>query len=170
MRLIPAQGAGSHYKVKSGDEFELKKGKKVIYIIKVSNTEKGIWVNLFDLKDNLLKTQYYGCVAVPMSTIRGHNLWDYFRGKAVYLNRKGPQLCPNGVVAVPEEREDTDKYILWCPTSKLPPKVVMVSEKKAKSVAESMTHRHGGTFYWAKLCGKSQLVETKTYKLVTEKL
>lgn len=170
MRLIPAQGAGSHYKVKSGDELELRRGKKVIYTIKVSNTEQGIWVNVFEPKGNLVKTQYYNAVAVPMSTIRAHNLWNLFRGKAVYLNRTGPQLCPNGVVAVPEVFEDTDRYILWCPTSKLPPKVVMVSEKKAKSVAESMAHRHGGTFYWAKLCGKAQLVETKTYKLVTEKL
>lgn len=69
------------------------------------------------------------------------------------------QLCPNGVVATPEREDKKRKHILWCPTSNLPPRVVMNSLEKAMSVAKEMTERHGTEFFVCELVAKAS---TKT--------
>lgn len=69
------------------------------------------------------------------------------------------QLCPNGVVATPERADKKRKHILWCPTSNLPPRVVMNSLEKALSVAKEMTERHGTEFFVCELVAKAS---TKT--------
>lgn len=64
------------------------------------------------------------------------------------------------------------KYILWCPESHVPPRVVMETAEKAEQIAGEMAERHGGRFYWALLSGiteKKKKVVT-TFETVTQKL
>lgn len=45
-----------------------------------------------------------------------------------------------------EKKEEKKKYILWCPTSHLPPRVILEGIEKAREVAKSMATRHGTEF------------------------
>lgn len=61
------------------------------------------------------------------------------------------QLAPNGKLSQclhRKEKADIDsrqgKYILWCPTSSLPPKVVHDTYEKAVEVAELMAKKNKG--------------------------
>lgn len=46
---------------------------------------------------------------------------------------------------------DGEKYIIWCPTSKIPPKAVISLYGKAQEIAINMSRRYGTSFYVAKL-------------------
>lgn len=75
------------------------------------------------------------------------------------------QLTPNGVEAIPEERDEYGEYIVWCPSSDRPPRVILSSRAQAKAVAISMSERHNGTFHWCKLLGKAEQVTKRTTKI-----
>lgn len=77
-------------------------------------------------------------------------------------------VCPNGVEAIPEDIPDFDEegeFIVWCPTSDRPPRVILGSRAQAKAVAISMSERHNGTFHWCKLLGKAEQVTKRTTKI-----
>lgn len=83
------------------------------------------------------------------------------------------RYAPNGVETVPEEgtgstvnTDDVGQFIVWCPTSNLPPRVVLTSGKQARAVARSMSERHGSEFFWAKLMGKATRKVKQTYETV----
>lgn len=74
-------------------------------------------------------------------------------------------LCPNGAKAIPENFDEEEAhYIIWCPTSDRPPRVVLVGARQAKAVAASMSERHGTEFYWCKLVGKASQKKVTTTK------
>ena len=82
------------------------------------------------------------------------------------------QVTPNGAKAIPEAGEDDDangQYIIWCPTSDLPPRNINRGAKQAKAVAASMSERHGKTFFWCRLMGKveQKKVTTTTTEITT---
>lgn len=51
------------------------------------------------------------------------------------------------------------RYIIWCPTSDLPPTNIFVGENQAKAVAAKMAEKHPGKeFIWCRLTGNSKAV------------
>lgn len=83
-------------------------------------------------------------------------------------------VCPNGVVAIPERDDDeardvNGQYIIWCPTSDLPPRQINRGAAQAKAIAAAMSERHGKTFYWCRLMGKveQKVVKTTTTEITT---
>lgn len=61
-----------------------------------------------------------------------------------------------------DEFDVDGKYIVWCPGSELPPRVVLEGRKQAKAVAISMAQRHGKEFHWCRLMGSAKPVTTIT--------
>lgn len=93
----------------------------------------------------------------------------------LYINTGGSNLTSEevetfnkamkSIAEKPVEEEDRPgEYIIWCPTSNKPPRVVLKTEKQARAVAHSMAERHGGKFFWARLNGS---VERKKHVKVT---
>lgn len=78
------------------------------------------------------------------------------------------RLCPNGAKAIPERDTDKGQFIVWCPSSHLPPRVVHNSEKQAKAVAASMSERHGKKFHWCRIIGTAEQVSRVVTKTVKE--
>ena len=78
------------------------------------------------------------------------------------------RYAPNGAKAIPEVDEDAEvgSYIVWCPTSEHPPRVILTSGKQARAVSHSMAERHGTKFYWAKLMGHVERKAVTTYENV----
>lgn len=68
--------------------------------------------------------------------------------------------------------KDDKKYILWCPTSHLPPRVILEGMEEARKVAKEMTERHGSEFIICELkesYSRKKKVTT-TYETVTKTL
>lgn len=89
------------------------------------------------------------------------NMW--LNGVAIY---EWVAKCPNGVTATPEQepvKMPSQKFIIWCPTSEMPPRVILETEETAQEVALDMARRHKAEFYWARLEGKVTSKKQVTY-------
>lgn len=164
--LIPARGKAFIF---SGNEtILLKRGSNVEGRIVLSKDGREIVVKFEDSNGNKQSTHRYGAT-LTSANIR-NIWWSRTYGIAMYLEEK---LCPNGAKAIPERDDNEDvpgKYIIWCPTSNLPPRVVLESEKQARAVAHSMAERHGGEFFWCRLHGKVARKAVTTYENVVTRL
>lgn len=153
------------YVFKSGDIVHVKRGGNTVYEMKFYNSPASSTMSIYDMKgDTVYSTPYTNMNSISVRGI----VWTLLRGAALFLR---VNLCPNGVVATPEEDvpdyDDIGEYIIWCPSSNRPPRVVLDGSRKAKEVAISMSERHNSTFHWCKLVGKAEQVTSRTTK-VTE--
>lgn len=164
--LIPARGKIFIF---SGNEtILLKRGSNVEGRIILTKSGRETTVR-FEDSDGKLQTERNYSTTLTSKNIR-NIWWSRTYGLAMYLEEK---LCPNGAKAIPEKDENEDvpgKYIIWCPTSNLPPRVVLESEKQARAVAHSMAERHGGEFFWCRLHGKVARKAVTTYENVVTRL
>lgn len=66
-----------------------------------------------------------------------------------------PKLKQGKAISAAKKKKE---FILWCPTSNLPPRVIMRDGlEAAKGVAEDMARRHGTVFYVCELVAKAQV-------------
>lgn len=100
----------------------------------------------------------------------------YFAKYSCYLvknyQKAEPKANKSVIVAPPApkvQKKDVGKFIVWCPSSNLPPRVVHDTESQAKAVAASMSERHDKEFYWAELKGRAeqQVTQKQVVKVVT---
>lgn len=165
--LIPSRGKAHIFK---GDEvIVMKRGSYVAGRIKLSPSGKTTCVAFEDENGNKLNQTFIEAT-ITSESIRSI-WWSRTYGYALYLEEK---LCPNGAKAIPEKDDTPEdqpgKYIIWCPTSNLPPRVVLEGEKQARAVAHSMAERHGGEFFWCRLNGKVTRKAVTTYENVVTRL
>ena len=66
----------------------------------------------------------------------------------------------------PPQKVKVEEYILWCPTSQLPPAVTYPTLAKAKEVAAIMAQRHPGQEF--KICGIVGSAQVVTEQVTTE--
>lgn len=165
--LIPARGPS--YVFKTGDRILLKRGSNIAGSIELKPgvNSNSTDVTYFDVDGNVIRT--FNCTREVTKEKLRQYCWTLVYGTAMYLEEK---LCPNGAKAIPEKDDDDvpGKYIIWCPTSNLPPRVVLESEKQARAVAHSMAERHGGEFFWCRLHGKVARKAVTTYENVVTRL
>ena len=170
--LVPSRGEESNHSVKPGDKLEIRVGSSVASVILAEPSGTGLNLKLIDHTGHQVRNHRLNSAVITVKQIRDNVFWGFLYGKSVY---KEVQLCPNGVEAIPEEvdgeRPDMPgDYIIWCPTSNLPPRVVLKTEKQARAVAHSMAERHGGEFFWARLNGKVKRKAITTYENVVTRL
>lgn len=168
LKLIPSRGPVHIFK--NGDRIILKRGNNLAGAIDIEAADGGSKITFRGSNGDIIRT-YTTRIAVTTNNLRQY-CWSFTHGTAFYLEEK---LCPNGAKAIPEvddgERADMPgKYIIWCPTSNLPPRVVLESEKQARAVAHSMAERHGGEFFWCRLNGKVKRKAVTTYENVVTRL
>ena len=168
LKLIPSRGPVHIFK--NGDRIVLKRGSNVAGSISIDPADNGTTITFRGIEGDIIRA-YTTRIAVTSHNLRQY-CWSFTHGTAFYLEEK---LCPNGAKAIPEvddgERPDMPgKYIIWCPTSQLPPRVVLESEKQARAVAHSMAERHGGEFFWCRLHGKVARKAVTTYENVVTRL
>ena len=165
LTLIPSRGPSHTFK--TGDRIVLKRGNNAVGLIELKAGVNGTDLTYSNAEGDIIRT--FNCTrAITKETLRQY-CWSFVYGAAMYLEEK---LCPNGAKAIPEKDDDDvpGKYIIWCPTSNLPPRVVLESEKQARAVAHSMAERHGGEFFWCRLHGKVARKAVTTYENVVTRL
>ncbi|WXH66024.1 hypothetical protein NDAWWUGD_CDS0106 [Salmonella phage SeKF_80] len=167
--LIPSRGDSTNHIVRGGDRLEIRVGSSVAGVILVESDGSGLNLKLFDHTGHQVRNHRLLSASVTVKHIRDNIFWGFLYGKSIYKEEK---LCPNGAKAIPEKDDDDvpGKYIIWCPTSNLPPRVVLESEKQARAVAHSMAERHGGEFFWCRLHGKVARKAVTTYENVVTRL
>lgn len=152
------------YVFKGGDIVQVRRGGNTSNVIHFYDSPTGLTLCLYDMEGNSV----YSTKTVSRctsSSIR-NIIWTILRGAALYLQVR---LCPNGVVAIPEEGDvkvdEIGEFIIWNPKSKKPPRVVLTSRSEAKGVAVSMSERYNETFHWCKLLGKAEQVTSRKTKI-----
>ena len=160
------------------DRAEARIGNGFMYTIKIDLLYPGRWeVCLIDKHGRQLYSIQLN--QRPTSFIIRSRL-TLLSGTALYtwrLNDLGESSTATRETAKAEAKaspkdKNLGKYILWCPESSRPPRVVVETAEKAEQIAAEMAERHGGRFYWALLSGiteKKKKVVT-TYETVTQKL
>lgn len=161
-KLIPARG-GVRHTFKGGDVIKVKRGSSEIAEIRIENTRTGNKATLEYVDSNFIETRD------NTYALTSHNIRSLFYratyGCALYLVVPEPKAKPK-VIQTPvddktkviDEFDADGKYIVWCPASSLPPRVVLEGRKQAKAVAMSMAQRHGKKFHWCRLMGSAESV------------
>lgn len=162
LKLIPARG-GVRHNFKGGDVIKVKRGSADVAEIRIENTPTGNKATLEYLDSNFIQTRD------NTYTLTSHNIRNLFYratyGCALYLVVPEPK-GKEKVKGVPVDEKDKiiqdfideGEYIIWCPSSNLPPRVVLAGRKQAKAVAISMAQRHGKKFHWCRLMGAAESV------------
>lgn len=155
-KLIPARGPLHTFK--DGDVIEIRRGHNTIGQIVLAASPRGTSVTFYDAEGERRFTSER-TAAITTENIRDI-WWHTTYGTALYLKVEG---TPAKEEEVPEN--DFGNFIVWCPASERPPRVVLHSRAQAKAVAISMSERHNGTFHWCEIKGTAEQVTTRTTKI-----
>lgn len=157
------------------DKVEARIGNRLVYTVIIELLYPGRWeASLIDKRDRTLykiqmsqrPTSY--TLRSRLALLSGTALYTY---RVTDLSEAYKEAKAERRAEVTKDR-NLGKYILWCPESHVPPRVVMETAEKAEQIAAEMAERYGGRFYWALLSGiteKKKKVVT-TYETVTQKL
>ena len=158
------------------DTVEARIGNSVVYNITINLLYPGRWeAALIDKRGHILYTVQFN--TRPTSFMLRSRL-ALLSGTALYTLRisdlgESYKAAKEESRAKPSDKDkNLGKYIIWCPESSQPPRVVVETAAKAEQISADMAERHGGRFYWALLSGiteKKKKVVT-TYETVTQKL
>lgn len=172
--LIPSKG--EPVTLNKNETFIIKAGNGIVDIVDLTHNNFGAVFTVRNKagKFSIFKPRVY---QKPFDVVNTENIrailngFIHINGMSLY---REVQLCPNGAKAIPEvfdtptTKDVPGEYIIWCPSSNLPPRVILKSEKQARAVARSMSERHNGTFFWARLSGKVEQKEVPITKIVKQ--
>lgn len=158
--------------LKAGDKLSFRRGGYQSYtgevIIDPSDKTRLIFVG-YDRDGNQITTRKFNSGMSKVLTVSDLNdYWDFnIDGAAAYIWQE-----PAGELDKMKDYADkhptpkqSTKFIIWCPTAPMPPRVILEGEEKAREVAIEMSARHDNTFYWCRLEGKAEQKKTSYTKV-----
>lgn len=166
LKLIPARG-GVRHTFAHGSIVKIKRGAALVGEIRIESAPRGNRAVLYSPTGDIIRSRE-NTFALTSHNIRSQ-FWSDTYGCAMYLYVPEPTVAPavsqapvDDKTKVIDEFDADGKYIVWCPGSELPPRVVLEGRKQAKAVAISMAQRHGKEFHWCRLMGSAKPVTTIT--------
>lgn len=162
LKLIPARG-GVRHTFANGSVIKIKRGSAEVGEIRIESAPRGNRAVLYAPTGDIIRSRE------NTFTLTSHNIrsqfWSETYGCALHLVVPEPAAAPE-VIQTPvddktkviDEFDAEGEYIVWCPASSLPPRVVLNGRKQAKAVAMSMAQRHGKKFHWCRLMGSAESV------------
>ena len=166
LKLIPARG-GVRHTFANGSIIKIKRGAATVGEIRIEATPRGNRAVLFNNQGDTIRSRE-NTFALTNHNIRSQ-FWGDTYGCSLHLVVADPVAAPavnqtpvDDKTKVIDEHDSDGQYIVWCPGSELPPRVVLAGRKQAKAVAISMAQRHGKKFHWCRLMGDAAPVTTIT--------
>ncbi|QQG33691.1 hypothetical protein PQC34_gp043 [Cronobacter phage A24] len=162
LKLIPARG-GVRHTFANGSVIKIKRGSAEVGEIRIESAPRGNRAVLYAPTGDIIRSRE-NTFALTSHNIRSQ-FWGETYGCALHLVVPEPVAAPE-VIQTPvddktkviDEFDAEGEYIVWCPASSLPPRVVLNGRKQAKAVAMSMAQRHGKKFHWCRLMGSAESV------------
>lgn len=168
LKLIPARGGVRHI-FANGSIIKIKRGAALVGEIRIESAPRGNRAVLYSPTGDIIRSRE-NTFGLTSHNIRSQ-FWSETYGCALYLHVPEPTTAPAVAQApvddktkVIDEFDREGKYIVWCPDSNLPPRVVLEGRKQAKAVAISMAQRHGKEFHWCRLMGSAKSVTSVVVK------